>query len=431
MWRSGAAKAAPSYAARLRAAATMRGVAACVADELAAWATGLEPTEEDRTLANRALVDTLAVAVAARRDPLRDLLGELPEAAAWAALAHVLDFDDLHMGSTTHVSAVCVPAALSAGGDARAYLAGAGVMTRVGVALGWPHYAAGWHATCTAGAPAAAAAGAIAMGLNAGQTATALALAVPAAGGVQRAFGTAAKSLQVGFAAQAGVRAARLAAAGATADAGALDQWLALVGGSAARLELDGPAVPGGLAIKLFPCCYALQRPISALCELPIMGLAPERVARIVVQTPEAALQPLIHHHPTTGLEGKFSLEYALAATLLDARPGVESFTDDAVNRPGAQELLGRIEALAAPGGDGLLDGEVQIELTLDDGSTLRTALAVPPGAPDRPPTDDELRAKVTDCAGDLAEDVAALHWEDAAQLLRELSRAPWSSPLL
>jgi 2-methylcitrate dehydratase PrpD len=399
----------------------MPGVATSVADELAAWATGLEPTEEDLALAQRALVDTLAVALAARLDPLRDLLGELPEAAAWSALAHVLDFDDLHMGSTTHVSAVCVPAALSAGGDARAYLAGAGVMTRLGGALGWPHYAAGWHATCTAGAPAAAAASAVAMGLDTGQTATALALAVPAAGGVHRAFGSTAKSLQVGFAAEAGVRAARLAAAGATADAGALDQWLALVGGDAARLEVDGPAVPGGLAIKLFPCCYALQRPISALRELASAAVGPERVAQIVVRTPQASLQPLIHQRPTTGLQGKFSLEYALAATLLDARPGVESFTDDAVSRPAAQELLGRVEVLATPGGDGLLDGEVQIEVTLDDGSMLRTALAVPPGAPDRPPTEDELRAKVVDCAGDLAEEVATLRWDQAADLLRAL----------
>jgi 2-methylcitrate dehydratase PrpD len=401
-----------------------------VADQLAGWAFALEPSAEDLALADRSLVDTVAVTSAARRDPLRALLTELPEAAAGAALAHVLDFDDLHMGSTTHVSAVCVPAALSAGGGARAYLAGAGVMARLGNALGWPHYAAGWHATCTAGAPAAAVAAGTAMGLATDQLATAMALAVPAAGGVQRAFGTAAKSLQVGFAADAGVRAARLAAAGASADVTALDRWLALVGGDARRLHVAGPAVPGGLAVKLFPCCYALQRPISALLEGPLAGVAPERVRRIVVRTPRASLQPLIHQRPTTGLEGKFSLEYALAATLIDGRPGLESFTDEAVNRPAAQKLLGRVEVLATPGGDGLLDGDVQIEVTLDDGSSRRTALAVPPGAPNRPPTEDELRAKVADCAGDLAEEVATVRWEDAAELLRELSRAPASSPL-
>src|SRR3954470_8439191 len=169
-----------------------------VAESLAAWAAGLEPSDDDLALARRSLVDTVAVAIAARAHPIGDLLGELSEAEAWGVLAHVLDFDDLHMESTSHVSAVCVPAVLATGGDERAYLAGAGVMARLGAALGWPHYAAGWHVTCTAGAPAAAASASLAMGLTPEQTTTAIALAVPGAGGVQRAFGTPAKALQVG-----------------------------------------------------------------------------------------------------------------------------------------------------------------------------------------------------------------------------------------
>ncbi len=232
------------------------------------------------------MLDTVAVTLAARDHPVTKLAASLPEGARWAVAAHILDFDDLHMPSTTHISAVCVPTALATAGaetasaanadaanadlrcGARAYLAAAGVMARLGTALGWPHYSAGWHATCTAGAPAAAAGAAVAMGLKPDQIATAIALAVPAAGGVQRAFGTDAKSLQVGFAVDAGIRAARLAAAGATADPVALDAWLRLVGGDPGRLDLSGPAVPGGLAIKIYPCCYALQRPISALAEL-------------------------------------------------------------------------------------------------------------------------------------------------------------------
>ena len=85
------------------------------------------------------------------------------------------------MESTAHISAVCIPAALKAGGGARAYLAGAGVMARLGIALGWEHYQRGWHATCTAGAPAAAVAAGVAAGLDADGLATAIALAVPAA----------------------------------------------------------------------------------------------------------------------------------------------------------------------------------------------------------------------------------------------------------
>ena len=113
-------------------------------------------------------------------------------------------------------------------------------MARLGTALGWRHYSAGWHATCTAGAPAAAAGAAVALGLPAERIAAAMALAVPAAGGVQRAFGTDAKSLQVGFAVEAGIRAARLAAAGAQADPAALDAWLGLVGGDPSAVDPSG-----------------------------------------------------------------------------------------------------------------------------------------------------------------------------------------------
>jgi 2-methylcitrate dehydratase PrpD len=208
----------------------------------------------------------------------------------------VLDFDDLHMPSPTHVSVVCVPVALAASpragdGGARAYLAAAGVMARLGTALGWRHYTAGWHATCTAGAQA---------------------------------------------------------------DPTALDAWLGLVGGDFTAIDPSGPLIPNGLAIKLYPCCYALQRPIAALAELDV---DPGTVRRIVLRTPEATVVPLIHHRPETGLEGKFSLEYAAAAALLDHYPVFASFTDEAVRRDAARRLAGLVETKLEPGGDGLLDG--------------------------------------------------------------------------
>src|SRR3954469_2999525 len=225
------------------------GVAMSLAVDLARWAADLQPTEADLELARRSLVDTVAVAVAARDEPVLPRAEGLPEAARWAVARHILDFDDLHMESTTHISTVCVPAALATDGGARAYLTGAGVMARLGPGLGWAHYSAGWHATTTAGARAAAVSAGVALGLDAERIATAMALAVPAGGGVQRAFGTDAKSLQVGFAADAGVRAARLAAAGATADVTAVDAWFELLGGDPGAVAgRGGPAVPGGLA---------------------------------------------------------------------------------------------------------------------------------------------------------------------------------------
>lgn len=40
-----------------------------IAAELAHWATDLEPSEADLELAQRAVLDTIAVAVAARNEP--------------------------------------------------------------------------------------------------------------------------------------------------------------------------------------------------------------------------------------------------------------------------------------------------------------------------------------------------------------------------
>ncbi len=432
-----------------------------VAETLAGWAAGLEPGPDDLELADRSLRDTAAVALAARDHRVARLAassGALSEGGRWAVAGHILDFDDLHMPSTAHVSVVCVPAALAAsqwaaGDGARAYLAAAGVMARLGTALGWRHYAAGWHATCTAGAPAAAAGAAVALGLDAERIAVAMALAVPAAGGVQRAFGTDAKSLQVGMAVDAGLRAARLAAAGAQADPAALDTWLQLVGGDPAALgpvgsdpdaldpdpvdpsaldssaldrgTVDPPAVdppepliPNGLAIKLYPCCYALQRPIAALAELG-SGLESAAVRRIVLRTPEATVVPLIHHRPESGLQGKFSLEYAAAAALLDSYPGFGSFTDEAVGRDAARRLAGLVEIKLEPGGDGLLDGELEAEIHLGDGTVRRARLQYPPGSPARPPTPGQLRAKLDDCVGDLDTDPSEWTWENVPGVLR------------
>jgi len=389
---------------------------------LAEWAHELEPTAADLALADRSLLDSVAVALAARDHPVTKIAASLSEAGRWATAGHVLDFDDLHMPSTTHVSAVCVPAALAAGGSARAYLAAAGVMSRLGTALGWPHYSAGWHATCTAGAPAAAAGAAVALGLDAGQIATAIALAMPAAGGLQRAFGTDAKSLQVGFAVEAGLRAATLAADGASADDTVLDAWLPLVSSVQAGtgLDMSGPAIPDGLAVKIYPCCYALQRPISALAGLAdAAGLDPADVRRIELRTPAATVVPLIHHQPDTGLQGKFSLEYAAAAALLDRYPGFASFTDDAVRRDTARRLAALVETTLVPGGDGLLDGELEVRVHTGNDCVHDAVLAFPPGSPARPPTAEQLSGKLADCLTGLDTDWSAWTWRNAADVLR------------
>lgn len=385
---------------------------------LAEWAFALEPSGEDLALADRALLDTVAVGLAARDEPILDIAADLPEEARWAVACHIIDFDDLHMPSTTHVSTVCVPVALSLGGGARSYLAGAGVMARVGTALGFAHYASGWHSTTTAGAIGAAAGAAVALGLDADGVGRAMALAVPAGGGMQRSFGTDAKSLQIGFAAHAGVRAARLSASGASADPYAVDEWIALLGGSAEKVDLSGPAIPDGLAIKLYPCCYALQRPIGAAVALRAEGVEPAAILRIVVRTPKVTVKPLIHPRPRTGLESKFSLEYSVVAALLDEHIGFDTFSDELVSRPETSRLIELVEVELTDGGDQLLSGEVEIELHTADEVRVRT-LSYPPGSPSNPATDNDLRLKVASCLTGIPVRPHDISWGTAADILR------------
>jgi 2-methylcitrate dehydratase PrpD len=220
----------------------------------------------------------------------------------------------------------------------------------------------------------------------------------------------------VGFAAEAGVRAARLAAAGATADPAALDEWLLLMGGTAARFKVGGPAVPGGLALKLYPCCYALQRPIGAMQQITA---AADQVAAVVVRTPGSTVQPLIHHRPSCGLEGKFSIEYAIAAALLDGHPGFASFEDAAVQRREAHRLIGAVQVITSPGGKGLLDGDLEVEVRLRDGRVQAARLAMPPGSPSQPPTRNQMQAKFAACGRDVPGLLEGLGWKAATRLLR------------
>jgi 2-methylcitrate dehydratase PrpD len=169
----------------------------------------------------------------------------------------------------------------------------------------------------------------------------------------------------------------------------------------------------------VFPCCYALQRPLSALADLArAERIDPAAVDRIVVRTPKGTVTPLIHHRPETGLQGKFSLEYAAAAALLDEHQGFATFTDAAVQRPEAQRLVRRVEVQLTDGGDWLLAGEFEAEVSVG-GRVLQARQQFPPGSPQRPPTEEQLMRKVRDCLAGTTVDPAAIDWPSAAAILR------------
>ena len=63
--------------------------------------------------------------------------------------------------------------------------------------------------------------------------------------------------------------------------------------------------------------------------------------------------------------------------------------------------------------------GELEAEVHTADGAVLRTRQQYPPGSPARPPTPDQLAAKLADCVAGLDTDPAEWTWENAAETLR------------
>jgi 2-methylcitrate dehydratase PrpD len=401
--------------------------------ELILNAPPLLSEEQDNAL--MALEDTLAVALAGWDRPVSRLcraalesddrpffVGGHPGSAESCAFhlavaAHALDYDDVHLTSVTHPSAVIFPALLAVAAKSRlrpeAILRGYGVglatNIALGEALGFEHYDVGWHATSTIGGIASVAALAHVLDLDESAARSAIALVAAQAGGLQRNFGTMAKPVQAGNAASAAVRAAELARAGVTADQdifgarGFFDLYG--VGGvhrhpteTRLRYQLDT------ISRKLFPCCYASHRLIAAALEArrQLDGHPPPEAAVVTVSAPFGTLRPLLVTDPATGSEGQFCATYIIAVALFTGGVLLGDFTDEAVRRPEVRSLMARITVTEEPAENplpvGLDHGRIHLSVTVAGQELASAEITAFPGSPAAPARPAELAAKVQDC---------------------------------
>lgn len=344
-----------------------------------------------------------------------------------ATLGHSLDYDDSYPGAG-HPSAPMLASVLAVAG-ARGSLTGADlldafvvgfeVMTRFADALAVGHYYKGWHVTCTSGVFGATAAASRLLKLDRDATLTALGIAGSLASGMQRNFGTTTKPLHSGIGARNGVMAASLAQLGASADQAILEGdrgFFDLYGEGQSepeqfdRLGAPWSLVSPGTAIKKYPCCFIAVRPIDALLRIRARhGLEPQDIARIVCSVPHRALHAMIYPRPRTGLEGKFSTEFILAAAMCDGAVGLGSFSDEAVTRPDILAMMERIDAREearlrpedpeAKASGPAKGGWIEILVETRDGRTFTEAEHHPHGGPLNPFAWHDVRAKFLDCA--------------------------------
>lgn len=384
-----------------------------------------------------------------------------PAAAAFAngVLAHSLDYDDTHLPSILHPSASVVPASLAAaelsGASGAATLAaiaaGLEITVRLGMAGFDPdanegigqsiYFEHGQHATSMCGAIGSAASASVLLGGTRDEPAHAMAVAASMASGIIEAnrTGGTVKRIHCGWAAQAGVTAARLVRAGLTGAPTALegrfgffeaflrDEWIeaAVVDG------LGDTWSVANIFYKPYPANHFTHAGIDAARRLRASGLRPEQIVRahLGVATPTVRTigEPLeLKQRPETGYQAQFSGPYTVAAALCGGSGlgfGLADVTDVMAHDPERLALAARITVGGDARCDDIYPSQFAAVLTVEttDGRTLVEEVLVNRGGPDDPLSDGELMSKFTDNTDDLLSPADAETVADACAGLARL----------
>ena len=265
------------------------------------------------------------------------------------ALIHALEYDDTHIGSVVHGSAVAAPLALAvsqfcaaSGRDLiRAYIITWEVAIRIGLAGPGAFQEKGFQVTSVGGAIGAAAAAAQILGLDRQQTICAIGIAGGQASGTLAflADGAMSKALNPGWAARTGIEAARLALAGMTGPATVLESRFGVMsnfGHGASQLD-DNLSNLGNdwflreAAFKLYPCCHYIHPFLETVEQIMAEGVTAADIVDLTAFVPPPAA-PLVcepwerRQEPASGYDGKWGLAYCMALMFLHGRVDVASF---------------------------------------------------------------------------------------------------------
>jgi len=412
------------------------------------WAWSLRPDDiasEVRGAARRHMLDGLGAALAASRlgaapyalEVARQLggpaeasiIGGERTSAAVAALAngmlmHALDYDDTHADSLVHVTVAVVPAALAAaerGGASGARLvtaivAGSELVTRLGSAVRHGFHARGFHATSVCGVFSSTLAAALLDGMSEEDAVSALGIAGSFASGSLQFLddGTETKPLHPGWAAHAGIMAARLAAAGASGPRRILEGASGLFRSYAGQ-DVGPDAVLAGLGtrwettritLKPYPACQlshatldavrVVRERIPSVADIEAIEVdIPDESATIVCDPVASKL------HPRTPYDAKFSLQWCVATLLIDGRLDVGSFTADRLDRPEVLRLAARVHHRAYRSTVAAASARGRVAARLRDGRVERAEVATSAGAPAAPLSDADRFRKLLENVGD------------------------------
>ncbi len=385
----------------------------------------------------RLIADGIAVAVAGSAEEAPKILAEnvramgcREDASVWsfgfrtapaqaayvnAASMHVLDFEPMS-SPPTHAVSPTLPVALALGEAIRA--SGRDILTacakglemqgRVLLASSHDRGALPFHTPGVVGVMGSTVAASHLLNLDATRLANALGIAASRCGGLSANTGSMVKCTHCGNVAAAGLEAALLSKRGFTAHPAILEAPHGYVQTFFPKsfdygtlLEFGKPFrfVDPGMAIKFFPSKYPTHFGIAAALELLERIRDAEEIDKVYIDTPEIA--DADRPQPRSGLEGKFSFQYTVAAALLDGTVGIETFTDERRCREDMVKLLAKTELKRDPTRPrDTRNMHVTVSVTLRDGRTHANRCDRPPGSWGLPIDPAMHRAKVRSCLG-------------------------------
>ena len=384
-------------------------------EKIASWIVNTDyediPPDAIR-VANESCFDLLGVILAGSTEPVADIIqqyvadqGGVDEAtvlasgqrstSSQAALAngtmgHALDYDDF--GGFGHPTVAIFPALMAlgekTGATGRDLLEAYVVGCEIGLAL--QHYTKynqmekGFHATAVIGHIACTAACTKLLGLDERQTTMALGMAGSMAGGLIHNFGTMTKPLHAGLVCRDGITAAQLAQRGLTSGENIIEHPLGfartVLGPGIYDLEdmsdnLGEPfRVQDALMIKKYPCCGGNHSMLDSLFSLMREhDFTYDDVVSAEVAQPYLSIV-MMYGEPDTGLQGKFSSQYAVAAALVDGDMGIDTYTDEKVQEPVIKEAMQKVNQRVVAKAEELsvdFDQGIPVKITLKDGRVL------------------------------------------------------------
>ena len=430
---------------------------------LAGWIAGLKTRdipEPARIAAQDSVIDSVALCVAALETDYgraaRQAFGASGECSVWGleagidpfgaavingTCAHGEDFDNTFEGCPVHSGAVVVPALFAAGQQlglsrpsvAKGLVVGIELANRLGMVAGKGVHSAGFHPTAVLGTMGATAGVSAAMGQSTTQIRDSLGVAGSMSSGIIEylADGSWTKRMHAGWAAQSGIRAARMGMAGFRGPSTVFEGSHGLFAAFAPSITPDFSHLTDNLgsewlcarvAFKPYACGTMTQPYIDCAARLRKKAIvAPEDIARIVCEVGEGTVhrlwEPLsLKHSPPTPYAAKFSSPYAVAVGFVHGDAGLAQFTNEALRDPIVNSLARKVTYEVDPDNEYPRNYTGHVKMILKDGRIFEERQGQLRGGTKDPLPRHEILAKAR------ANLVFAGKREESADLLREFA---------